>query len=226
MDSSFSVPDPSDWLQTPVSVLGPVESALRCQVCKDFFNTPMITSCSHTFCSLCIRRCLTNDGRCPSCRAQDQEIKLRPNAIVQDIVESFQAARPVILQLGEAAKATENVGTHVRRKRKLADTDIDGDEGGEKSKSPERRTRVERKKSLSSYDKSSSKVIDNSTDDDYVPGKCLHDDYHAVSKTRVDDGLIACPICSARMKEEAVFSHLDVHNGSDDSYKAQAMPTR
>ncbi len=28
----------------------------------------------------------------------------------------------------------------------------------------------------------------------------------------LDDGLIPCPICSERMKEEAVFSHLDVHN--------------
>ena len=30
----------------------------------------------------------------------------------------------------------------------------------------------------------------------------------------LDDGLIACPICGARMKEEAVYPHLDVHNES------------
>ncbi|KAL9063969.1 MAG: hypothetical protein Q9161_009176 [Pseudevernia consocians] len=29
-----------------------------------------------------------------------------------------------------------------------------------------------------------------------------------------EDGLTACPICGARMKEEAVYPHLDVHNGS------------
>lgn len=226
MDSSFSVPDPSDWLQTPVALLSPVESALRCQVCKDFFNTPMITSCSHTFCSLCIRRCLTNDGRCPSCRAQDQEIKLRPNAIVQDIVESFQAARPAILQLGEAAKATESVGTHVKRKRKLADTDIEEDEGREKSEGPERRTRSHRKTSPSSDHLSTSHAIDDGADDDYAPGNCLYHDCHTVSNEKVDDGLIACPICSMRMKEEAVFSHLDVHNGLDDVSKPQPMPTR
>ena len=33
--------------------------------------------------------------------------------------------------------------------------------------------------------------------------------------TRLDDGLMACPICDERMREEAVFSHLDVHNGKD-----------
>lgn len=29
---------------------------------------------------------------------------------------------------------------------------------------------------------------------------------------RIDDGLIPCPICNVRMKEEDVFAHLDVHN--------------
>lgn len=30
----------------------------------------------------------------------------------------------------------------------------------------------------------------------------------------LEDGLTACPICGARMKEEAVYPHLDVHNSS------------
>ncbi len=41
-----------------------------------------------------------------------------------------------------------------------------------------------------------------------------------------EDGLSACPICSARMKEEAVFAHLDIHNGSDDISKVQSISTR
>jgi len=168
MDNPFSVPDPSDWLQTPVSLLGPVESALRCQVCKDFFNTPMITSCSHTFCSLCIRRCLTTDGRCPSCRAQDQEIKLRPNPIVQELVDSFQVARPVILQLGEAAKINEDNGAHGKRKRKLADTDI---ESCERFEGLGRRTKLRYRKSPASYDLSTGQTVDDDRDEDFAPGK-------------------------------------------------------
>ena len=117
MDSSYEVPDPSDWLRTPVAKLGPVEHALRCQVCKDFFDTPMITSCSHTFCSLCIRRCITSDGRCPACRAQEQAIKLRPNYSVQELVDTFQKARPEILLLCKDAGASET--NHATKKRKL-----------------------------------------------------------------------------------------------------------
>lgn len=127
MDSSFDVSDPSDWLQTSFSQLSPVEQALRCQVCKDFFDTPMITSCSHTFCSLCIRRCLTTDGRCPACRTQDQAMKLRANSTVQELVDAFKVARPAILLFGQNAKAAKD-GSGKTKKRKLDDTDIQGDE--------------------------------------------------------------------------------------------------
>lgn len=103
---SFDVPDSTDWLETPLSLLAPLESSLRCQVCKDFFNNPVITSCSHTFCSLCIRRCLSSEGKCPVCRSSDQELKLRRNWAVQEFVETFQNARQSVLDLArkEAAR--------------------------------------------------------------------------------------------------------------------------
>lgn len=101
MDDSFAVSDSTDWLQTATPQLAQVEAALRCQVCKDFYDTPMITSCSHTFCSLCIRRCLTTDGKCPLCRAPDQELRLRRNCTVEELVEVFQIARPKLILLGK-----------------------------------------------------------------------------------------------------------------------------
>lgn len=102
---TFDLPDSTDWLTTPLSLLAPLESALRCQVCKDFFENPVITSCSHTFCSLCIRRCLSTEGKCPACRSSDQELKLRQNWAVQELVETFQNARPSVLQLATQAAA-------------------------------------------------------------------------------------------------------------------------
>ncbi len=121
MDNAYDVSDPSDWLDTPVSKLAPVETALRCQVCKDFFTNPVITSCSHTFCSLCIRRCLTADGKCPTCRAVDQELRLRPNWIVQELVDAFQTARPEILQLGEDIVRYKQAEKQGGRKRNFED---------------------------------------------------------------------------------------------------------
>jgi E3 ubiquitin-protein ligase RAD18 len=97
--SEHYLPDSTDWLSTPLSALAAVEGALRCQVCKDFFKTPMITNCSHTFCSLCIRRALSNDGKCPLCRATEQEHKLRSNWSLEEAVQAFVSARSVTLEL-------------------------------------------------------------------------------------------------------------------------------
>ena len=144
MANTFDVPDPSDWLTTPVASLAPVENALRCQVCKDFFTTPVMTSCSHTFCSLCIRRCLTSDGKCPACRAGDQEIKLRPNWVVQELVESFQAARPQILKLGKDAGSWAEAAERPNKRRRTSRTEVaDSDEDFETSP-PRRKTRSQR----------------------------------------------------------------------------------
>lgn len=99
MATSDDVPDSTDWLSTPLSGFAAVEAALRCQVCKDFYKTPMITSCSHTFCSICIRRALSNDGKCPMCRSTEQELKLRSNWSMEETVEAFTKARATALSL-------------------------------------------------------------------------------------------------------------------------------
>ncbi|KAK3182089.1 E3 ubiquitin-protein ligase rad18 [Lecanicillium sp. MT-2017a] len=99
------VADSTDWLSTPLSGFAAVESALRCEVCKDFYKTPMITTCSHTFCSICIRRALSSDGKCPLCRAPDQELKLRSNWSMEETVESFTKARQSALDLARNANA-------------------------------------------------------------------------------------------------------------------------
>ena len=123
------IQDPSDWSQTQLKDLAPVETALRCQVCKDFYDTPMITSCSHTFCSLCIRRCLTNDGKCPACRAQDQELRLRRNWTVEELVESFKRARPALIGFDAELKSMREEAKQGRGKRKRGKMGQDAYEG-------------------------------------------------------------------------------------------------
>lgn len=148
---SFDVPDSTDWLETPLSRLAPLESSLRCQVCKDFFDNPVITSCSHTFCSLCIRRCLSTEGKCPVCRSADQELKLRRNWAVQEFVETFQNARKSVLDLARKESARLKDGDRAVRepspkKRKVDRVDV-RDEVTVVQASPQRaRTRSQRTK--------------------------------------------------------------------------------
>lgn len=122
------VPDSTDWLSTPLSGLTAVESALRCQVCKDFYNTPMITSCSHTFCSLCIRRALGVDSKCPMCRTPEQEMKLRSNWAMEEAVEAFVKLRPAALALAHKGSSSRISSP----KRKAEDTNDSGPAPGTK----------------------------------------------------------------------------------------------
>lgn len=131
-DDGYDVSDPTDWLGTPLSSLVPVEQSLRCHVCKDFFTSPVITSCSHTFCSLCIRRALNTDGRCPLCRATDQESKLRGNWAVREAVESFVASRDAMLELARHPPAADAATSTA--KRKAQQQPVDGESTGKRTR--------------------------------------------------------------------------------------------
>lgn len=119
----MDISDPTEWLDTLLSSLAPVDAAVRCQVCKDFYTTPMLTSCSHTFCSICIRRCLASDGRCPTCRASEQEVRLRRNWAVDEIVDAFRSARGTVLAYGKQGREDPRGDDRSLRKRKLDDVE-------------------------------------------------------------------------------------------------------
>ena len=138
MEPSEDIADASDWLGTPVQGLSSVESSLRCQVCKDFYKDPMLTSCCHTFCSICIHRSITSDGRCPLCRAPEERGKLRKNGAVSDVVQGFKEARPEILRLGHEVSQAEAKGKKTGQKRKAS---LDQDDlSTRKTRSQSRRT--------------------------------------------------------------------------------------
>lgn len=164
-NDQYDVSDSTDWLDTPLAGFAPVDAALRCQVCKDFYKTPMITSCSHTFCSLCIRRCLANDGKCPACRSTEQENKLRSNWAVESIVEEFLRARPAGLDQAHKQLCTE----HSPPKRSLDEADLDGEGSG--ADLPRKKTRSSNRLSTKPRERSDIVVLDEETDDgEYQPG--------------------------------------------------------
>ncbi|KAL9109836.1 MAG: hypothetical protein Q9227_005539 [Pyrenula ochraceoflavens] len=206
MPLALEIHDSSDWLSTPLSSLTSVDAALRCQICKDFFDTPVITSCSHTFCSICIRRCLSAEGKCPACRSSDQELKLRRNWAIEELVATFTEARENLLKFGrEAAEHQAEQGEPPKKRRKLgirsesleqADTN-----GGRTTRSQSRRN-----------------VRQGNDDAEYVQDS-EDESEHKVEKEgppppEPADGLVACPVCTRRMKEAEVFTHLDRCDGT------------
>ncbi|GBF60910.1 postreplication repair E3 ubiquitin-protein ligase [Trichophyton mentagrophytes] len=216
MDRNFDIPDSTDWTATPLPDVAHFESALRCQICKDFFDNPVITSCCHTFCSLCIRRCLSSEGKCPVCRSSDQELKLRRNWAVGSLVESFKTARPSMLALvrNNAVHTTvvsrpgseDAVESPATKRRKIDHTGGDTATGLETS----RRTRSQGRRLVNNTKSEDEPVIipDSADEED---GEFKEDEEY-----QPDDGLVACPVCMRRMKNEAVFSHLDNCTGTPE----------
>ncbi|TDZ14722.1 Postreplication repair E3 ubiquitin-protein ligase rad18 [Colletotrichum orbiculare MAFF 240422] len=208
------VPDSTDWLSTPLSSLSAVEAALRCQVCKDFFKTPMLTSCSHTFCSLCIRRALSNDGKCPLCRASDQEHKLRSNWGLEEVVEAFSKARAGTLEFARA-KAQER-RRPVSPKRRLEDDEIE-------TRQPET------KRLRSSARLNKSKTVEASTTtyrDESDVSEPREEEEGDDATFTPDDGLVPCPICNIRLKEFQVFGHLDKCTGPPSQQPTRSSSSR
>jgi E3 ubiquitin-protein ligase RAD18 len=138
---------------------------------------------------------LSNDGRCPACRATDQELKLRSNSAIEELVEAFKKARPGVLYHARNSAASAG-GTSP--KRKLDGVDVDGEDGEQ----PRKRTRSSGR--IANISAEQIMVLNVEEDDaDYKP----------------EDGLVTGPICKARVKYETINPHLDKCNGEPPETK-------
>ncbi|KAK7538322.1 uncharacterized protein J3D65DRAFT_569733, partial [Phyllosticta citribraziliensis] len=206
MDGASVLNDSTDWLSTALPSFAQLENALRCQVCKDLFNTPMITSCSHTFCSLCIRRCFADDGKCPTCRTSDSDSRLRRNWTAQEMVDVWHASRKKALDL--ASSAGDPAPPPQAKKRKLEVPDSEYEDGEEEVARPRRKTRSSARQSRANTREVEVVNLDGSEQSEEDP--------------EPNDGLVACPMCKQRMKEEAVFPHLDHCTGPAETRSTRA----
>ena len=209
--------DSTDWLPTPLKALAPLDSSLRCQVCKNFFTTPMMTSCSHTFCSLCIRRYLSQEGRCPACREPDQEIKLRRNWAVEELVATFTASRKGLLGFATAAAKKAEEGDEIveqQRPRKRPKVKPESTSNGIERRS----TRSQSKKTASdAASQQSARATQETIEDSEDEGSIYDDEENKQSPHFINgntsaqphDRLVECPCCHRRMKEALINAHLD-----------------
>jgi E3 ubiquitin-protein ligase RAD18 len=131
---SHEITDSSDWVGTRVPYMQDLESALRCHICKEIFTSPVITQCCHTFCSLCIRRLLNSNSKCPDCRQETQTSSLRKNAVVEEIVEHYTKARAPLMELAAGQAVPSSVEMPVpspvedqpRKRRRTAASPVEG----------------------------------------------------------------------------------------------------
>ncbi|KAI0350227.1 hypothetical protein OH77DRAFT_1413481 [Trametes cingulata] len=113
LDKLLAAPDITDSTDFPDPAAAPglrvLDDALRCDICRDFYDAPVSLNCGHSFCSVCIRSALPVSATCPSCRKPASEVHLRKNVAVEDAVQAWREARPLILRLAneELARKTQ-----------------------------------------------------------------------------------------------------------------------
>ena len=170
---SSNIADSTDWLTTPLAGLSAVESALRCRVCRDFYKTPMITTCLHTFCSICIRRSLANDGKCPACRAPDQESKLRWNGALDEVLDAYTRTRSTVLSFARAG--TQESGSSPKRKLEPEPSQDGGDDMSRKRlRSSARLSRTRGSEAMAEMVRQKVEAIEDSAEEEYDDNRMHH----------------------------------------------------
>lgn len=99
-----NITDPLDFKNTKVPKLFEIDSLLRCHICKEFLAAPMLTSCGHTYCSVCIRKYLIHTPKCPICAKELRESNLSRNVLLEQIVISYKSIREDLLKNLEIPK--------------------------------------------------------------------------------------------------------------------------
>ncbi|KAM6989156.1 E3 ubiquitin-protein ligase TRIM39-like [Tautogolabrus adspersus] len=71
-----------------------LEEKLCCPVCHDIFQDPVMLSCSHSFCRVCVHRWRDKGNQeCPVCKRRQSNELLPPNLVLRDLCESFLQER-------------------------------------------------------------------------------------------------------------------------------------
>ncbi|GAA5835370.1 hypothetical protein JCM9279_004521 [Rhodotorula babjevae] len=95
----------SDYSQPSLAA---VDSTLRCPICTELFAAPVIlTTCSHSFDSRCLREYLVGHKRCPSCLRECNEDNIRLNLALQGAVAAWKDARAALLHLQSLASTAQ-----------------------------------------------------------------------------------------------------------------------
>lgn len=154
---------------------------------------------------------------------------------MQELVDSFRASRRGVLEVARragdttaVAAAAEEGGTGAEepasKKRRVDASDTGSASGAAVPQTTDtaRRTRSQSRKEGSRNASSQPIAVDNDDteadgDEEYRPGMRQLDSgaSTAVATLGLDDGLVGCPICGRRMRNEAVYFHLDRCTGSD-----------
>ncbi|KAI3748060.1 hypothetical protein L6452_10893 [Arctium lappa] len=64
---------------------------LKCPLCLQLFNRPVLLPCTHIFCSLCMPKAVPNGSECPVCKHQYFDREVKPALFMENIVTIYRS---------------------------------------------------------------------------------------------------------------------------------------
>ncbi|KAM0792474.1 hypothetical protein ACM66B_005148 [Microbotryomycetes sp. NB124-2] len=213
MDADGTIDTPEQWHDRSLQL---IDSSLRCAICGELYTAPvMLTNCSHTFCSLCIRQSLQFKKVCPTCNTGSDEGRLRTNMAVDSIVKAWAAARQPLLKL-QAAKSTPASRSAVSSKASGKRAQVTPEQSrlaASTSSSSANGHRSSMKKSTrgGDLDTSDIEIVED------VPARTSSRSTRSGKAKKVDlqdPALqVTCPICGGEFTNAGLSMHIDRCNG-------------
>uniref|UniRef100_A0A1B6CJM0 RING-type E3 ubiquitin transferase n=1 Tax=Clastoptera arizonana TaxID=38151 RepID=A0A1B6CJM0_9HEMI len=208
-----------------------LDDLLHCGICYGYIKTCMVTSCSHNYCSLCIRKFMQYKTQCPICFEETFECNLRNNRAIDQCVDIFSGIRDKLLrhlriadvQLGTLPQVEDNLPQCIRIEQSspMPNSSLFKKTKGESSRtkninpnhtlvSPKTDVaRVNLSRRLDS-DPVSPPNVDNGLP--LIPKMFLSPKKQTdivKSKPAIEAPTVACPVCEVNIPERNINIHLD-----------------
>ncbi|KAF8479122.1 hypothetical protein DFH94DRAFT_40849 [Russula ochroleuca] len=198
---STDVQDPTDF---PPSSTAPglraLDSALRCNICQELYEAPVVLTCGHCFCSLCARNQISVKPACPSCWKEAAISSFRINPAMEEAVTAWKDARRFVLgMVNEALKAQATASESLRpSKRRKPNSHSVGVISS--FASPQRKSG---RSDTPSTPKERRNLDVGTSDDD------IEQDVFSGSEPLASNSNIECPVCAKSVPMARINDHLD-----------------
>ncbi|KAI8061599.1 hypothetical protein BC940DRAFT_310216 [Gongronella butleri] len=203
-----AVDSPLDFIDEQLQCF---DQHMRCPICKELYDTPMIlATCSHSFCARCIRRSLSQEQVCPQCRISCHDSNLHNNYDLESVVTQWKTTvRSRILQMHASALAAPPPPMHTSSQSSTRDRTMALQQTTEASHVHTQQTRGRSSKTIV--------IDDDNGDDDFMDMRTWPSAATFSTPTRrftrtkneIDPNMSACPVCQQKMHVDVIERHVN-----------------
>ncbi|XP_003707819.2 E3 ubiquitin-protein ligase RAD18 [Megachile rotundata] len=197
---------PQDYIE-----LKYIDNLLTCGICYEYMDTSVITSCSHNYCSLCIRKYLHYKTQCPACFTETFEKDLRKNKVLDEIITQFLKIKDklkicvrsqIMFMRDSEAENVLNTPKVMRQYKNVHMNDQENNSNYNNTKS-----RIVTSPSLCAERNTSGPSTSGKP---RIPLMFTPKNYNRTNVTNMEETkVVICPVCKVTVSEVNINRHLD-----------------